>query len=103
MSRATDALLDELHALTASSQAEELKRNLERTRLPMSIPDPDDPTGKRTIANPAYEPLNTKLLALVIKFLKDNGIDAPVSAARFSGLEQQLKDLDLDEVSYGVQ
>ena len=40
---------------------------------------------------------DNKILAVAIKFLKDNGIDAPASSPRFSGLIDELKNLDVHE------
>lgn len=97
MSRATDAAFDALHALAVAVQTEELERNIERARLPKMIPDPED--GTRKIVNPDYEPLNTRLLQTAIKMLKDNGIDVPATSTRFSGLVNQLENLDLDEAA----
>jgi hypothetical protein len=85
MSRASDAALDALHALMAESMTDELRRGIERARLPKSHDD--------------YEPLSPKLLAVIRAFLKDNGIDAPAASERFSGLASQLADLDLDEAA----
>lgn len=96
MSRASSDSLDALHGLLAEAQAEELQRNLARARLSKRVPDPEDPTGKRTIANPDYEPVSPKLLAVAIKFLKDNGIDAPATSPRFSGILDELKQLNID-------
>lgn len=57
MSRATDDLFDELHAMTA----ETLKAQLDKYR-----------DGR--------EPVPPALLAQAIKFMKDNGIDSPARA-----------------------
>lgn len=97
MARATNDAADALHGLMAEAQAEELKRNLERSRLPKRIPDPEDPTGKKTIPNPDYEPLSPKLLGVIRAWLKDNGIDAPASSPRFSSLTDQLRTMTVDE------
>lgn len=94
LSRATDRVLDELHGLLAASQAEELQRNLERSRLPRTIPGED---GK-PVPNPDYEPLSPKLLAVIRAFLKDNGIDAPASAPRFDGLIRELQTINVDDL-----
>lgn len=97
MSRATDTAFDVLHALAVSIQTEELERNIERARLPKRIPDPENPG--QMMANPDYEPLNTRLLQTAIKMLKDNGIDVPATSARFNGLVEKLQNLDLDEAA----
>lgn len=57
MSRATDDVFDELHAMTA----EVLKVQLEKYKT-------------------AGEPVPPALLAQAIKFMKDNGIDSPARA-----------------------
>jgi hypothetical protein len=80
VSRATDALLDELHALVAGTLKDDLAAAREAT----------DEAGKK-------KPVPSSLILAAMKFLKDNGIDAPVSAPRFSSLVQELKDIDLDE------
>lgn len=97
MSRASDAAFDALHALAVEVQTEELRRNIERARLPKRIPDPDCP--EQMIANPDYEPLNTRLLQTAIKMLKDNGIDTPALSKRFDSLVDELRDLPLDDIA----
>lgn len=97
--RATDAAFDALHALLVEAQADGLARNLRANRLPRMIVDPTDEAGKRTIPNPEWEPLDTKLLAVIRATLKDNGIDVPATSKRFDSLVGQLKDLDLDDVA----
>lgn len=86
MSRATDSALDALHALAAESMTDELRRNLERAKLPK-----DDPN---------YEPLSPKLLGVIRAFLKDNGIDIPESSPRFNNLTDQLRNLDVGDDAY---
>jgi hypothetical protein len=83
MTRATDKAFDELHALHIEAMTAELRENARRSKLPKDDKD--------------YEPLNTKLLTVVRATLKDNGIDTPATSKRFSGLTQELRDLDLDE------
>jgi hypothetical protein len=41
--------------------------------------------------------VDTKLLAVAIKFLKDNGIDAPATSPRFSGIVDELNRLNVDD------
>lgn len=93
--RASSDAMDSLHAILADGLTEELRRNLERSRLPKRIQDPADET--KTIANPEWEPLSPKTAAVAAKFLKDNGIDAPAKSPRMSSLASQLRDLDFDE------
>lgn len=74
MSRAAESALDALHAAVAAVLTEALsKRGAE-------APSP-------------------QMIAQAIKFLKDNGIDAPARSARISHLAAALDDLDLDEVA----
>lgn len=79
MSRASADLMDLLHGLVADG----LKQELERA---MSARDED---GNRV-------PINPQLLDKVMKFLKDNGIDAPKSSPKVDSLATALADLDLD-------
>lgn len=79
MSRASSDLMDMLHGLVADG----LKQELERA---MSARDEDD--------NPV--PLNPQLLDKAMKFLKDNGIDAPKSSPKVDALASQLAGLDID-------
>lgn len=94
--KATEDALDLLHGLIAESMTDELRRAVERARAPKLLADEK---GELTLPNPAYEALSPKLLAVLIKFLKDNGIDAPASSPRFNSLAQELKDLDLDSIA----
>lgn len=98
LSRATDDALDGLHALAAEAMGDELKRNIERSKLPKTITVEVD-GKKETRPNPDYEPLDTKLLQVARQFLKDNGIDAPEAAPRFNDLTAQLRDLNVDDPS----
>lgn len=70
MSRASSDALDALHALVAETIAKSLRG----------------------------DNVEAKDIAVAIKFLKDNGIDAPASSPRFSGIVDQLKNLDVDEL-----
>jgi hypothetical protein len=62
MSRATDAIFDQLHGLLADTLIEQIKVYTEAK----------DEAGK-----PAPQAIPPALLAQCIKFLKDNGIDSP--------------------------
>lgn len=78
-SRALESALDALHADLADTLAEALRMAKEKGEAP-----------------------SPQLLAQVIKFLKDNGVDAPAKSERISSLGSQLRDIDLDEaVSLG--
>jgi hypothetical protein len=92
MSRASDNALDALHAILAEGLTEELRRNLERSRLPRTIC-----VEGRSVPNPDYEPLSPKTAAVAAKFLKDNGIDSPATSPRINALADQLGNLDFDE------
>jgi hypothetical protein len=81
MTRASDQLMDMLHGLVADG----LKQELERA---MSARDED--------GSPV--PMNPQLLDKAMKFLKDNGIDAPKSSPKVDNLALKLAELDLDEV-----
>lgn len=82
MSRASSDLMDMLHGLVADGLKQELQRAAEAR----------DEDG-----NPI--PINPQLLDKAMKFLKDNGIDAPKSSPKVDSLAAQLADLDLDEVA----
>jgi hypothetical protein len=78
--------MDLLHGLVATSLTEELQRAAERAALPK-----DDPN---------YAPLNPQLIDKCLKFLKDNGIDAPKSNKKVDTLAIELGQLDLDDVAF---
>ncbi|MGH6746386.1 hypothetical protein [Novosphingobium sp.] len=87
--RASNDLLDMLHALVAGSLTDELARAAERAALP------------RDDAN--YAPLNPQLIDKALKFLKDNGVDAPAKASRVDSLAVTLGELDLDDVAHELR
>jgi hypothetical protein len=93
--------MDMLHGLMAEGMTEELKEGIRRAKLPqmIDVPDPEKPGQTQRIRNPEYAPLDTKLLQVAIKFLKDNGVDTPATAERFDSLVGELRDLDLDQVA----
>lgn len=85
MSRASSDLMDMLHGLVADG----LKQELERA---MTAVDED--------GNPI--PMNPQLIDKAMKFLKDNGIDAPKASPKVDALARklsQLPDVDLDEAA----
>jgi hypothetical protein len=82
MSRANSDLLDLIHGLVASSLKDELVRAAEMA----SHKDAE----KRV-------PINPQLIDKAMKFLKDNGIDAPKANRPVDDLAQTLGDLNLDE------
>lgn len=87
MSRASESTLDALHEAVARV----LMEGLETKTVPVF-----DKDGKKTGENKV--PPSPQLIAQVIKFLATNGINAPATSKRLTGLEQALADLDLDEV-----
>nr|WP_294850019.1 hypothetical protein [uncultured Sphingomonas sp.] len=82
MSRANSDLMDMIHGLVATGLSEELARAIE-------LAGHEDPE-KRV-------PLNPQLIDKCLKFLKDNGIDAPKANKKVDHLAGQLADLDLDQ------
>lgn len=82
MSRALESALDALHAMAADVLADELQRAIARAEA-----NPDDPGFA----------VNPQLIDKVLKFLTQNGVNAPVSAPRVDRLAQELADLDLDD------
>ena len=82
MSRALESALDALHAMAADVLAAELQRAIARAES-----EPDNPQMA----------VNPQLIDKVLKFLSQNGINAPVSAPRVDALAAQLADLDLDD------
>src|SRR3546814_593112 len=83
MSRAGSDLLDLIHSLVASTLKDELLRAAERAALPKDNED--------------YAPINPQLLDKAMKFLKDNGVDAPKGNQKVDDLAATLGDLDLDD------
>lgn len=69
--RATEAALDALHAKVADVLTKAL--------------DGDD--------------ISPQMIAQALKYLRDNGIDAPATSERFDGLMKALEDLDLDDAA----
>lgn len=79
MSRALESQLDALHGLVCGVLGEELERALSAAR------DPENPV-----------PINPQLIDKVLKFLAQNGVDAPKASPRVDRLAMQLADLDLE-------
>lgn len=88
MSRASVDALDALHALLAGTLKDELEAAIARSKP--RIVDGTEKPG---------DPISPQLLDKVMKFLKDNGVDAPAKSARVSDLASTLGSLDLDEVA----
>ena len=80
MSRAGSDLMDMLHGLVATSLYDELIRATQAT----------DDEGKPL-------PLNPQLIDKAMKFLKDNGIDAPKANKKVDALADVLGTIDLDD------
>lgn len=89
MTRATPDLMDAIHGMVAGSLKTELERAMERAKLPI-----DDEN---------YAPLNPQLIDKAMKFLKDNGVDAPAKSERIDALQGQLNQLDLGEEADQIQ
>ena len=83
MNRASSDALDALHGLLADTLISELRAARKRAEK-----KPDGSPG---------EPISPQLLDKVMKFLKDNGVDAPAKLnVRITSLAKELQDLDLD-------
>lgn len=96
MSRAGSDLMDMLHGLVATGLTEELQRAIEAAAQPRTVEvEEDGQTVERP--NPAYAPINPQLIDKALKFLKDNGIDAPKANKKVDTLAETLGQLDLDE------
>ncbi len=76
MARATDTAMDALHAAVADTLKDEL-----------------------TKARKGEGGVPSSLLNAVIKFLKDNGVDAPAKSERLNTLADELMAIDLDEAA----
>lgn len=81
--RATEQALDALHGLLAGVLKDELEAAMKASKE-------------------EKVPVNPQLLDKVMKFLAQNGVDAPKSAPRVDELAQTLTDLDLDAVALGA-
>ena len=81
MSRAGSDLMDMLHGLVATGLSEELTRAI-------ALASDHDPEKR--------QPINPQLIDKALKFLKDNGIDAPRANAKVDTLAGVLMDIDLD-------
>lgn len=81
--RATEQALDALHGLLAGALKDELEAAVKASK-------------EKDI------PINPQLLDKVMKFLAQNGIDAPKAAPRVDALAQTLTDLDLDAEALGA-
>lgn len=75
--------MDMLHGLVATGLTEELERAIAAAALPKD--------------NPGYAPINPQLIDKALKFLKDNGVDAPRANKKVDTLAATLGDLNLDE------
>jgi hypothetical protein len=80
VSRATNDILDGLHGLLAGALKDELGRAIKAAERA------EDPA-----------PINPQLIDKVLKFLKDNGVDAPRNNKPVNDLALELGSLDLDD------
>ena len=81
--------MDMLHGLVATGLSEELARAVTAAGLPTN--------------SEGYAPISPQLIDKALKFLKDNGIDAPQGNAKVDHLASELRDLDLDDVSLDMR
>jgi len=81
--RASESALDALHGLLSAVLQEEL-------------------VAARAASKKDGTPINPQLLDKVMKFLAQNGVDAPASAPRVDALAKELNDLDLDGLALGA-
>lgn len=80
MSRATNDMLDAIHGMLAGALQGELVRAMAAAVAP---------------ENPV--PIPPQLIDKLLKFLKDNGVDAPRSNKPVNDLAMELGNLDLDD------
>lgn len=86
MSRASNTTLDALHGLLAGALKDELARAIELAQ--------HEDEDKR-------KPINPQLLDKVMKFLKDNGIDAPGRAnGPVADLADELAGINVDDDAF---
>lgn len=90
--RGSDQLFDALHGLLAGVLKDELEAARERSK--------DRMVNGELVPG---EPINPQLLDKIMKFLKDNGVNAPASSARVDGLAAELTALDLDEEAFNLK
>lgn len=79
--RASESLVDLLHGMAASALKDELERAVKRAAA-----DPDNPDCA----------INPQLIDKVLKFLAQNGVNAPASSPKVDALAQELANIDLD-------
>lgn len=82
--RGLEAQLDALHGLLTDALRDELQAALKRARE-----NPGDPDFA----------VSPQLLDKVMKFLAQNGVNAPASSPKVDALAAELVDLDLDELA----
>ncbi len=82
MSRATNDMLDAIHGMLAGALKGELVRAM------AAASDVDNPV-----------PIPPQLIDKLLKFLKDNGVDAPRNNKPVNDLALELGNLDLDDPS----
>ena len=90
--RGTEALFDSLHGLLAGALKDELLAAQARSK--------DRVVNGETVHG---EPINPQLLDKIMKFLKDNGVNAPKASKRIDSLATELQSLDLDEEAMNIR
>jgi hypothetical protein len=88
MSRANTDLMDAIHGMVASALKDELVRAM------------------KAAVGPEPVPINPQLIDKAMKFLKDNGIDAPKANPKVDALAATLgalPDLDMDAEAVRLQ
>lgn len=83
--RALEAALDAMHGLVADALTTELRAHL---RMLDATKDSNEPYS-----------IPPQFLDKVLKFLAQNGVNAPASTPRVDALAMELRDLDLDELA----
>lgn len=79
--RALEAVLDQLHGLVADALIKELRAHM----AAQAAAPPDEPYA-----------IPPQFLDKVLKFLAQNGVNAPATAPRVDALALELENLDLD-------
>lgn len=114
--RALESALDALHGFAADALVTELRQHMEQLNLnPQRIAEHDNAVyayervmevWEANGSNPDTKPKEPKPLVLyqvppqfldkVLKFLAQNGVNAPATAPKVDALARKLADLDLD-------
>lgn len=117
--RALESALDALHGFAADALVTELRQHMQQLSLnPQRVRDHQQAILDYEVALSAWEdakgkpedkPKEPKALVLyqvppqfldkVLKFLAQNGINAPATAPKVDALAKELNDLDLDDIA----